>query len=710
MRKVHVVLLVVLLPLALAAYLFSASPIELGPPPPAKVEPITDTIHDTVLIDPYRWLENGDAPEVQAWTEAQNAYYQKYVDNFNGKEQIRAQLDKLYNTGAVSEPTVRGNRYFIQRRTGQQNHMVLYLREGLTGSDQVLLDPNTFSADGTAALDWFYISQDGSRMAYGVSQAGTEWSTLYVMDIPSRQLHADTIPRTRGCTVAWLTDNSGFYYTRYPMPGTVAEGDDNYYRKVYFHRLGTQWENDLLIWENTADKTTWCGPDLSPDGRWLLISDYYGWSKSELFLKDTRDPNAPFVHLTDGREAMYQTMLLNDRFIIQTNDGAPMGKVLLGRYEQPLMADWKEIIPEREVTFKSVAVLAHHIVINAVKNATSQLELYTLDGQFVKEVALPSIGSVEGVSGEWNGSELFYQFNSFTVPTTIYHYEFAAGESSLFEEITTPFDLSKFEVKQVWYTSKDGTQVSMFIIAPRGITLNGQTPCLLDGYGGFNSMEMPAFYRKRIPWLLAGNVYAIPNLRGGAEYGEKWHRAGMLESKQNTFNDFIAAAEYLIDEGYTSPEKLALYGGSNGGLLIGAILTQRPDLFAAAVCDVPLLDMIRYHKFRIARLWIPEYGSSEDPAQFEYILKYSPYHNVKPGTAYPAVLFKAGESDSRVDPLHARKMAALIQASTSSDSPILLRIEGKAGHGQGKPVAKRVEELVEEWSFVFKALGLHLQS
>jgi prolyl oligopeptidase len=372
------------------------------------------------------------------------------------------------------------------------------------------------------------------------------------------------------------------------------------------------------------------------------------------------------------------------------------------------MKDWFQIIPERPVVYQSIAVIGQHIIINGLLNASSVLELFTLDGAEVGKLELPMIGTVASVGGEWNGHELFYYFYSFNHAPTVFRYDFRTRQIEQFDVLSVPFDLSNIELKQVWYNSKDGTPVSMFIVSPKGIALDGSHPCVLDGYGGFNSMDTPVFNRRKILWMLHGGIYALANLRGNGEYGEEWHRGGMLENKQNTFDDFVAAAEYLFAQGYTNASKMSLYGGSNGGLLIGAVVTQRPDICAAAVCDVPLLDMIRYHKFRIAQLWVPEYGSAEDPEQFKYILKYSPYQNVKEGTAYPAVLFKAGDSDSRVDPLHARKMAALMQESTSADRPIFLRVEGKSGHGQGKPVSKVVEEVVEEWSFVYRALGLRV--
>ncbi len=698
---VAVVYLIALLP----TDLFAAP---LPAPPTTRTVPVVDTIFGTPVADPYRWLENSEDPQVQTWSTAQYNHFRLYVDGFEDKDRITEELTRFLSTGGIGQPQVINGRYFTERRSGDQNHLVLYVRDGLLGRDEVLIDPNSFAEDGTSAMDWYYLSWDGSLIAYGVSQSGSEHTTLFLKDVSSKGMLLDSIPFTNAAAVAWMPDNSGFFYTRNLAPGTVPAGDEVFYRKIFFHKLGHPWESDPLIFEDTTDKAIWPSCDISPDGRWLGISVFYGWSKSELYLKDLRDPSSSFIKLTEGKDAQYLMTLLNDRFLVSTNDSAPRKRVLSGNYGSPQMANWHQIIPERPVVYSGIAVIGNRIVINGILNAKSVLELFSLEGAEEGKIELPTIGTVSSISGEHDGDELFYYFSSFSKPPTVFRYQFSTKESELFAEMTSPFDLSNLEMKQVWYNSKDGTPVSMFIVTTKGTVLDGNNPCVLDGYGGFNAMDTPVFNRRKILWMYHGGIYALANLRGNGDYGEAWHRAGMLENKQNTFDDFIAAAEYLFKEGYTNPSKLSIYGGSNGGLLIGAVITQRPDICASAVCDVPLLDMIRYHKFRIARVWIPEYGSSEDSTQFEYLLKYSPYHNVKKGTAYPAVLFKAGESDSRVDPLHARKMAAAMQAATSSGKPILLRVEGKAGHGQGKPVSKVAEEVAEEWSFVYRALGLRL--
>lgn len=678
----------------------------LGAPPATRVQVVTDTIHGVAISDPYRWLEDGASPEVKNWTEKQFEYFQSYVDNYPGRDSIRSELTRMLAAGGIGEVFSRGDLYFSMKRLAGQNQPVMYLRHGLSGTPKVLIDPNRFSSDGTRAMDWYYGNNDGSLVAYGVSASGTENSTLYIMNTTDKSVMTDSIPDTRGASVAWLPDNSGFYYTRYPIAGTVPEGDEQYFRKIYFHKLGTEWKEDPLFFEDKTDKTAWPGVSISPDGRWLFISNSKGWTKTELYLKDLSKPESPLQPIVTDRDCLYEVIPLNDRFFVKTNDGGAKFRILVGKYDRPLINDWQVLIPESEATLAEYLVVDNQLVLHSLKNAFSHISIYDFNGKLVKELALPTLGSAESFAGEWNGYDLFFYFSSYTYPPAILHYDMKSGQMTEFDRMKLDVSFSNLETKQVWYKSKDGTPISMFIVAPKGTKLDGKNPVDLDGYGGFDASVTPVFSRKTAVWLLHGGIYVQPNLRGGGEYGEEWHRAGMLEKKQNVFDDFIAAAEYLIKEKYTDPEHLAIYGGSNGGLLIGAMVTQRPDLFAAAVCDVPLLDMIRYDKFQIAKLWIPEYGSSDSASQFPYILKYSPYQNVKPGTKYPAILFKAGDSDNRVDPMHARKMTALIQASTGSGKPIFLRVDTKSGHGQGKPVNKVAEEIVDEYSFVFKALGM----
>lgn len=681
---------------------------ELGAPPPTRVEVVVDTLHGVPIEDPYRWLEDGASDEIQGWTRAQYEYFKMYVDSYLHREKVAQRLTELLAIGFVGAPSVRGDLYFFKKREGEQDHAVLYMRRGLEGKPEVLIDPNLFSDDGTVAMDWSFLSRDGSLIAYGVSASGSENSTLFIKRTSDKALLPDTIPFTRAASLAWLPDNSGFYYTRYPAPGTVPEGDETYFRWVYFHKLGDSWENDAFVFGKELDKTDWPGVSLSPDGHWLVCEVFMGWSKSEIYLKDLTVPESDFIPVVEDIEASFAVIALNDRFLIRTNYDAPRYRVLSGRYEEPGMDAWSEIIPQQDQILNRILVVNSHIVTSSLKNACSHIEIYTLDGDLVCEINTPSLGTVSSLSGEWDGHELFFAFHSFNMPWTIMRYDFETDTTRQIDQVKAAIDMSDIEVKQVWYESADGTPVSMFLVHKRDFTLDGQNPTYLTGYGGFNASMTPYFSQSLTPWLENGGVYALPNLRGGGEYGEQWHKAGMLDKKQNTFDDFIAAAEYLFKEGYTNPKKLVISGGSNGGLLIGAVLTQRPDICKAAVCSVPLLDMIRYHRFLIAQLWIPEYGSSENPEQFKYVYAYSPYHNIKKGTKYPAILLKTAESDGRVDPMHARKMAARLQTATASDNPILLRVETKAGHGQGKPISKKIEELTDTWCFIFKSLGMEI--
>ncbi|HVP07302.1 MAG TPA: prolyl oligopeptidase family serine peptidase [Candidatus Acidoferrum sp.] len=677
--------------------------------PPTRVQIVTDTVQGVPIADPYRWLEDGNSPEVEKWTQDQYDFYRKYVDDYPGKQQIHDEMTKILSSQTISTPSVRRDKYFFERRSGTQNQPVLYVKTGWNGTPEVLIDPNTLSTDGTRAMDWSYISDDGSMIAYGTSDSGSERSILHIKKVADKSILADTIPYTKWTSLTWLPKADGFYYTRLPVPGTVPKGDENYFGKVYLHMLGAKWEADPLVFQDTTgDRTIELGVSTSPDGRWLMISRGSGWSQNDVYLKDRSKPNSEFIPIVKGRPAIFSVVPLNDRMLIYTNDNAPRYRVLTASYDKPMFADWKEIIPQQKDNMDNFLVVANHIVVGWLHNACSKLELFTLDGKSVKEIPTPMLGTVRSYNGEWDGHELFFQFTSYTYPPANMRYDFTNDSLTVTEQQKVDLDLSNLQISQVWYKSKDSTPISMFIVAPKGVKLDGTNPTYLDGYGGFNISTTPAYNRRIALWLAHGFVYADVNLRGGGEYGESWHQDGMLAKKQNVFDDFIAAADYLVKSNYCTRDKLVLYGGSNGGLLIGAVLTQRPDLCGTAICDVPLLDMIRYQKFGVASIWIPEYGTADDSTQFKYIYKYSPYQHVTKGAAYPAILFRASESDGRVDPLHARKMAALMQASTSSDRPILLRIEAKAGHGQGKPIAKVIDEVTEQWCFVFKSMGIKL--
>ncbi|HTO72639.1 MAG TPA: prolyl oligopeptidase family serine peptidase, partial [Gemmatimonadales bacterium] len=674
--------------------------------PASRVSDTTDVLHGVPIPDPYRWLEDGNSDEVRAWTDAQNALTASWLEKSPARAAIRTRLESLLTIGALGTPTPVKGRYFYQLREGSQNQPVLYVRDGLNGADRVLIDPNALDAAGTTALDWLFPSEDGALLAYGLSQNGSEESELRVLDVATGKDLPDRISRTRAASVAWLPDGTGFYYTRYPAPGSIPAGEEAYHRSVYFHRLGTDADADALIYRPRV-KEYWPGVDLSADGRWLVLQVARTFDATDLYLLD-RQRGGEFVAVAEGLPATFEGQVVDGRLYLRTNHEAPNYRLYLVDPAQLDRAHWREIVPARpEAVLDGVMVLGKHLALSYLEKATSRLRLSDREGRSVSELALPGLGSVFGWGGEPDGSELLYGFSSFTVPPSIYRVDLPAGSTSLWRRVEAPgIRPDDYVTEQVTYRSKDGTPISMFLVHRRDVTPDGKRPTYLTGYGGFNISMTPAFSRSMLLWLERGGVMAMPNLRGGGEYGEEWHQGGMLAKKQNSFDDFIGAAEWLIGSGWTSPERLAVAGGSNGGLLMGAVLTQRPELFRAVVIQVPLLDMLRYHQFLIARLWIPEYGSAEDPQQFGWLKAYSPYHHVRPGTRYPAVLLATAESDTRVDPMHARKMAARLQAATASDHPILLRLESRAGHGAGKPIVKVLEELTDSWSFVFAELGV----
>jgi prolyl oligopeptidase len=675
--------------------------------PPTSGGDEAEILHGESIPDPYRWLEQGDDPRTQAWTASQNALTESLLAAVPARARLRARLDELLSIGALSTPEPVAGRYFYQRRDGRQNQPVLYVREGRDGEDRVLIDPNRLDAQGTTALDWFYPSEDGRLLAYGLSENGSEQSLLHVLEVDSGAPLPDRIPRTRSADLAWLPDGSGFYYTRYPAGGDVPAGEEHYHRSVFFHRLGTDSAGDPLIFR-PAEKEHWPGVGLSPDGRWLVIGVARTFDQTDLYLQDLVAGTPP-VPVAKDVPATFDGEVVRGRLYLRTNLDAPTYRLYVVEPERPAREGWREIVPPRaDAVLDGFRITGSTLALSYLERAASRLRLADLEGNGVREVALPTIGSLFGLSGEWDGDELYYGFTSYTVPPTVYRLALPAGTTELWRRVDADLDPSRYEVRQVGYPSRDGTEVTMFVVHRSGLPRDGANPVYLSGYGGFNVSMTPAFSRSLLLWLERGGVVAIPNIRGGGEYGEAWHQGGMLGHKQNSFDDFIAAAEWLIRERYTKPERLAAAGGSNGGLLMGAVLTQRPELFGAVVIQVPLLDMLRYHRFLIARLWIPEYGSAEDPEQFRWLRAYSPYHHVRDGVRYPAVLLATAESDTRVDPMHARKMAARLQAATSSDRPVLLRLEARAGHGAGKPLNKVLDELTDTWTFVFWQLGVEV--
>ena len=689
----------------------------LAGPPPTEVRPVTDVLHGQSITDPYRWLE-GDAkgavtPEVTAWTDAQNAYTRSIVDNLPGRKAIEKRLRELMEVGSISLPDMAGSRYFYSKREGAENQAKVYVREGLDGKPRLLLDPNTLDAKGLVTIGWTAPNESGKLMAFGMYRAGDENATLYVMDVDTGKWLADEIPG-KVYSVNWLPDSSGFFYRR------LEDLKDPYSGQVKFHRLGTHPRQDPLLFrqytkEQNAKLATTYGPSFyaSRDGRWGILTYATGTSTNDLWAIDLARwaRTGEFVRndVIVGSESTSHGPILGDTLFMYTTDGAKNGRVVAVDLNNPARPNWKELIPERKDAKLEGISLARGILVGTyLKSAYTRVELFGLDGKPMGELPLPGIGTAH-VSTEDDRTEAFFSYTSFNEPSGVYRVDLATKKSTLWERPAVPVDPSTVEVEQVFYPSKDGTKVSMFLVHRKGLKLDGSNPTLLYAYGGFNVSMTPTFGATLFPWFEAGGVYALANLRGGGEYGDAWHEAGMLVRKQNVFDDFIGAAEYLIQHKVTNPSKLAIAGGSNGGLLTGAAVTQRPELFAAVLCQVPLLDMLRYQSFLMARYWIPEYGTAEDADQFKFIRAYSPYQNVKAGTKYPAVYFTAGENDSRVHPLHARKMTALMQAATASDQkekPVLLWVDRDAGHGQGKPLDLRVRDAADQRVFLMWQLGM----
>ena len=679
-------------------------------PPKAKVAPVEDTVQGHKIVDPYRYLENSSDPDTKLYVEQELAYTNSLLDPLPGRDKINARLSQLLAIGTVGVPQMGGKYYFHTRRDAGQNQPVLYVRESLNGDDRILLDVNKLSTDGTVALDWWYASEDGKYIAYGTSPSGSEESTLHLIETATGRALPDIIERTRFASLAWLKDSSGFYYTRHPKKGDVPAGEEVYHVKVFYHQLGADPAKDPLIFEDKRNPQHIPSVSLSEDDHWLLIDVSEGWTKTEMFLQDLHSKNLP-VEITTGKDFLYGADFYQGKLYITTNEDAPHYRVFVADAANAKRENWKELIPQSDAVLQGASVTGGKLFAQYEHNVSSELKLFSLDGKKLADIPQPAIGNVFSASGRYDRNEVFFAFQSFTVPPSIYRYDLTSGASALWAKVDAPsIDPSAYDVRQEWYSSKDGTKIPMFIVSKKGLVKNGQNPALLTGYGGFNISMNPTFSRSAYLWMEHGGIYAVANLRGGSEFGEDWHRAGMLDKKQNVFDDFIAAAEYLIAQKYTDKDHLAISGGSNGGLLMGAMITQRPDLFRAVVCQVPLLDMLRYQNFQIAKLWIPEYGSSEDPKQFDWLYAYSPYHHVKPGQEYPAILFMTADTDTRVDPMHAKKMTALMQAEAkngaSKERPILLRIDTKAGHGQGKPVTKQVEESTDMYSFLFWQLGM----
>jgi prolyl oligopeptidase len=684
--------------------------------PPSYPDPtVVDIYHGQAVPDPYRWLEDLDSEQTQAWIEAQNHLTFNYLQQIPARQRIRERLTQLWNYEKYSQPFKEGGRYFYFKNDGLQNQSVLYTQESLEGQARVLLDPNTFSEDGTVALAGIAISRArdsgaehaGRYLAYGLSCSGSDWQEWKVRDIETGEDLPDHLRWVKFSGASWTLDGQGFFYSRYdePAPGSEYESA-NYFQKLYYHRLGTSQSEDVLVYHRPDQKEWGFAGGVTEDGNYLIISVWRGTDpKNLIFYKDLRDPQSPVVELIREFEAEY-SFVGNDgsRFWLLTDCQAPRRRLVAIDLEQPDRV--QEVIPEAEETLQGVSLINNQFVAFYLKDAHTQIKTFALDGTYLGEIPLPGLGSASGFGGKRYDTETFYTFTSFTTPPTIYRYDFTSGTSTLFRQPQVDFDPQAYEVQQVFYTSKDGTRIPMFLVHRRGLARTGDHPTLLYGYGGFGISLTPSFSVGLVAWLEMGGVYAQPNLRGGGEYGEEWHQAGTKLNKQKVFDDFIAAAEWLIAHGYTNPAKLAISGGSNGGLLVGACLVQRPELFAAALPAVGVFDMLRFHKFTIGWAWISEYGSPENPEEFKALYAYSPLHNLKPGTAYPATLITTADHDDRVVPAHSFKFAAALQAAQGGSQPILIRIDTKAGHGAGKPTSKLIEEAADRWAFLVQVLGI----
>lgn len=676
---------------------------------PFRRDPIIDDYHGTRVADPFRWLEDPQGEDTIALIEDANELSEGYLKSLEQRSAIKQRLTELYNYPKQGLPIRVDDRYFYSENDGLQNQALLYLRTGLTGEPQIVLDPNQWSDDGTVALVSLSRNKDATLLAYTRSVSGSDWQTIHVHDVKAGQDLPDIIHWCKFTSVAWLPDSSGFFYTRLPEPGTVPEADAVNFSRVYLHRLGTDQSVDELIYEQPDFKELGFRAGITDDDAYLWLHVSLGTNPENRFYYRKLDSIDPFVRLLDENDAMYR-LVGNDgtTFYFHTDFRAPRGRVIAIDIAAPKRSNWRELIPEQEAVLDRVALYGDHFVTTYTQHAIAQLKLYSLTGELIREIELPGLGSLEGLSGRREASEFYFAFNSYLYPSTIFCYDIAGAGLTKFFQPDITFAVDQFVTEQVFYTSKDGTQVPMFLTCKRGLKLDGQNPTLLYGYGGYNLSMTPAFSPSNIAWLEKGGIYAVACLRGGSEYGEKWHRAGMLENKQNVFDDFIAAAEWLIAEGYTSTPKLAIMGRSNGGLLVGACITQRPELYGAAICWVGVLDMLRYHLFSAGRYWTGEYGNAIDNADhFRFMHRYSPIHNVKFATVYPPTLIRTAETDDRVVPMHSLKFYAAMQSACGNPEDIYLLVERKAGHGAGKPISKIIDEQADIWAFICDKLGVN---
>ncbi len=674
--------------------------------PPTRSEPIVDTLHGVQVADPYRWLEDEKAPEVQAWMKAQDAFTREQLAKVPVRESLVRRFTELFYTEAISAPSRRGHRFFFSRTHKDKEKAVVYWREGEDGAERVLLDPNTWSPDGTVSLGVWAPSWDGRKVVFARKPNAADEAVLHVLDVDSGEVSTvDVIPGARYASPSWTPDGAGFYYAWLDMDPAIPVDERPGHTELRFHRLGTDPRQDAVVHPKLLNPSTFLAGGISRDGQYLFAYVIRGWSENDVYWK--RPGEKDWRLLAKGQGAKYSVLSWRDFFYIVTDEGAPRQRVFKVAASAPERANWKEIVPEDPVAaLGDVAIVGGHLALDYLRDAATELRVATLDGVPVRTVKLPAVGSASNLYGLEDQDDAYFAFSSFTTPRQVYRASVASGEVTLWAEVALPVDTSRYTVEQVFYPSKDGTRVPLFLVYRQGLARDGERPTLLYGYGGFNVSLSPAFRSSILPWLDAGGVYAVANLRGGGEYGKAWHEAGRLHLKQTVFDDFHAAAEYLVRERWTRPGRLAIQGGSNGGLLVGAAMTQRPELYGAVVCQVPLLDMVRYHQFGSGRTWIPEYGTAEKPEDFRVLHAYSPYHHVRPGVRYPPLLMMSADHDDRVDPMHARKFLAAVQGTPSHQAPALLRIESNAGHGGADQVAQAIQTSADTFAFLFQVFGL----
>ncbi|MFZ1530181.1 MAG: prolyl oligopeptidase family serine peptidase [Ferruginibacter sp.] len=668
----------------------------------------SDDYFGTKIADPYRWLEDDTAKNTAAWVVEQNNVTNDYFAQIPFRDKLRKRLTALWNYAKYSAPAKNGPYYTFYKNDGLQNQAVLYIQTGIKGTPEILIDPNKLSKDGTVALQGTAFSKNQKYFAYSVSASGSDWQEIYIMDVKAKKLLAEKLEYVKFTGMGWLGDE-GFYYSGYSKPKDekTKYSAKTEYQKVFYHKIGTPQAADKLIYEDREHPLRYVWAGLTEDERFLVLGIAEGTDGSEIKIRDLADKNAKgFVTIVEGFKTNADVVdNVGDNILLRTNNGAPNYKLVLLDPKKPQPSNWKTVIAEQKEPLDFVGTGGGKLFAGYLKDANTLVNQHNMSGKLEHSIQLPGVGTASGFGSKKEDRDFYYTFTSFTYPPTVFKYDIASGKSSLYRKSEAKFDPAAFETKQVFYTSKDGTKVPMFITYKKGLVLDGNNPTMLYAYGGFNVNITPGFSIANIPFIENGGVYCVPNLRGGGEYGEEWHKAGMLDKKQNVFDDFIAAAEYLVSEKYTSPEKLAIRGGSNGGLLVGACMTQRPELFKVAIPQVGVLDMLRYHKFTVGWGWAVEYGSSDKKEDFDYLVKYSPLHNLNKGTCYPATLITTADHDDRVVPAHSFKFAAALQEAQGCDKPALIRIESKAGHGAGKPTSKIIDEATDIWSFVLYNLG-----